>query len=106
MKVLFVSIIVCILKYSKNDIKLNKRFPNIKHHYNDYNEYYYDLYEDFDSKPTPWYKKLLNAMSRCLYFMTGPKFLVPIIGDCLKSQFKNQLHVVYLPSKNIRVCYR
>ena len=49
-------------------------------------EDYYDSYENPDWKPTPWYKKLFNLIYRWLYFMTGPKFVVPLIGNYSRSK--------------------
>ena len=44
---------------------------------------YFDLYEIAQLKQTLWYQQLFNFISRCLYFMTGPKFVVPILGNVL-----------------------
>ena len=43
---------------------------------------YYDLYENPSWKPVLWYHRLLNSIYRCLYFISGPKFIVLITGDC------------------------
>ena len=44
---------------------------------------YFDLYEIAQLKQTLWYQQLFNFIPRCLYFMTGPKFVVPILGNVL-----------------------
>ena len=57
----------------------NERIPNHK------DSDYFDLYENLDWKPTPWYKRILNFIYRFLYFITGPKFIVPISGMVIKE---------------------
>ena len=51
-----------------------KRIPNRRE------EDYFDLYENEQFQPIPWYQKIFNFISQCLYFMTGPKFVVPLLG--------------------------
>ena len=52
----------------------NKRIPNRK------DSDYFDSYENLYWRPTPWYKRIFNFIYRFLYFITGPKFVVPILG--------------------------
>lgn len=40
----------------------------------------YDIYENPKWKPKTWYQRLLNQLFKILYCLTGPKFIVPIIG--------------------------
>ena len=47
---------------------------------------YYDLYDNPEWRPTPWYKKLFNLIYRLFYFITGPKFVVPLIGNYSRSE--------------------
>ena len=42
-------------------------------------DYFYS-YKNAEFTKIPWYKKLFHFIFRCLYFMTGPKFVVPILG--------------------------
>ena len=55
-------------------IKTLDRIPNRREQ-----DYFYS-YKNSDFIETPWYQQLFNFISRCLYFMTGPKFVVPILG--------------------------
>lgn len=41
---------------------------------------YFYLYQNPTFKESRWYSQLFNHIHRCLYFMTGPKFVVPILG--------------------------
>ena len=41
---------------------------------------YFDSYENLYWRPTPWYKRIFNFIYRFLYFITGPQFVVPILG--------------------------
>ena len=62
-----------------------ERIPNRR------DEEYFYSYKNADFTPIPWYKQLFNFISRCLYFMTGPKFVVPILGivpDKENSRFR------------------
>ena len=38
------------------------------------------FYKNAEFQRIPWYQQLFNFISQCLYFMTGPKFVVPILG--------------------------
>ena len=51
-----------------------ERIPNRR------DEEYFYSYKNAEFAETPWYQQLFNFISRCLYFMTGPKFVVPILG--------------------------
>ena len=62
----------------------NERIPNRK------DSDYFDLYENLDWRPTPWYKRILNFIYRFFYFITGPKFIVPILGFVQKRQRQNR----------------
>ena len=54
-------------------------------------DYFYE-YKNVELEQISWYQQLLNFISRCLYFMTGPKFIVPILGIVKKSKaFKIQI---------------
>ena len=55
-------------------LKTNERIPNRK------DSDYFDSYENLYWRPTPWYKRIFNFIYRFLYFITGPKFVVPILG--------------------------
>ena len=55
---------------------LGKRIPNP----NDSD--YFDPYENSNWKSTPWYNRIIH---RFLYFITGPKFVVPILGFVIKK---------------------
>ena len=48
--------------------------------------YDYSVYENPHWKPIPWHSKLLNSIYQCFFSMTGPKFLVPLLGKCLKFE--------------------
>ena len=63
-----------VLSVSENS---NKRIPNRK------GSDYFDSYENLNWRPTPWYKRILNFIYRFLYFITGPKFVIPILGNVL-----------------------
>ena len=52
---------------------------------------YFNLYENDDWRPSPWYQKLFHFIYRILYFMTGPKFVVSVLGIV---QFKAGIHRV------------
>ena len=45
---------------------------------------YFDLYDNPDWKPTTLYQEVITRISRCLYFLSGPKVMVPLIGECSK----------------------
>ena len=55
-------------------LKTPERIPNRR------DEDYFYLYEHAEFKPISWYRRLFSFISRCLYFITGPKFVVPILG--------------------------
>ena len=55
-------------------IKTLERIPNRREQ-----DYFYP-YNNAEFAETPWYQQLFNFISQCLYFMTGPKFVVPILG--------------------------
>ena len=55
-------------------IKTLERIPNRREQ-----DYFYS-YKNAEFAKIPWYQQLFNFISRCLYFMTGPKFVVPILG--------------------------
>ena len=57
-----------------NAFKTLERIPNRR------DEDYFHLYANAEFKQISWYRRLLNLISRCLYFITGPKFVVPILG--------------------------
>ena len=72
--------------------KLYERIPNRR------DSDYFDSYQNPDWEPTPFYQKL---MYRCLYFLSGPKFLVPFIGS--RSETSRQTsyqHTVYFFPKH------
>ena len=56
-------------------INSNERIPNRK------DSAYFDSYENPDWKSTPWYNRIFNFIYRVLYFITGPKFVVTILGN-------------------------
>ena len=59
-----------------SDLKTQiERTPSRRDH-----QYYFDLYDNPQWKEIPWYSKFFNSIYRCLYFMTGPSFIVPILG--------------------------
>ena len=62
-------------------IKTLERIPNRREQ-----DYFYP-YNNAEFAETPWYQQLFNFISQCLYFMTGPKFVVPILG--IVQQKKN-----------------
>ena len=43
---------------------------------------YFDEYEYHSLDEPPFYRKILTGFNRCLYFFSGPNFLVPFIGKC------------------------
>ena len=45
---------------------------------------YFDLYDNPDWKPTTLYQEVITRMSRCLYLLSGPKVLIPLIEECSK----------------------
>ena len=49
---------------------------------------YFDLYENPHWEPTPFHQKLFTGLYRCLYFSSGPKFLLPFIGT--RSKLKSR----------------
>ena len=55
-------------------LKTLERIPNQR------DEEYFYTYKNAEFIETPWYQQLFNFISRCLYFITGPKFVVPILG--------------------------
>ena len=55
-------------------MKTPARFPNREDR-----DYFY-LYENPQFQQIVWYQQLFNFISRCLYLVTGPKFVVPILG--------------------------
>ena len=62
-----------------------ERIPNRR------DEDYFYVYKNTELKQISWCQQLLNFISRCLYIMTGPKFIVPILGivQKRKSSFSN-----------------
>ena len=56
-----------------------ERIPDRRDH-----DYFY-CYKNLDWRPIPSYKRFLNFVAKCLYFMTGPKFVVPILGIVPKT---------------------
>ena len=52
-----------------------ERIPNRQD--SDNNNSYINLYWS----PTPWHNLFFNFIYRFLYFITGPKFVLPILGD-------------------------
>ena len=63
----------------------NERIPNRK------DSDYFDSYENLNWRPAPWYNRIFNFIYRFLYFITGPRFVVPILGNVLKSQARTVL---------------
>ena len=57
-----------------SDLKTLERIPNRR------DEDYFHLYANAEFKQISWYRRLFTFISRCLYFITGPKFVVPILG--------------------------
>ena len=55
-------------------LKTFERIPNRQ------DQDYFDVYKNAEFKQISCYQRLLNFISRCLYFLTGPKFLLPILG--------------------------
>ena len=62
-------------------ITWSERIPNRK------DSDYFDLYENFIWKATPWYKRFFNFIYRFIYFIIGPKFIVPILGCVVKRSY-------------------
>ena len=62
-------LLICHLK------TCNERIPNGK------DSDYFDSYVNIYWRPTPWYNRFFNFIYRFLYFITGPKFIVPILGN-------------------------
>ena len=61
-------------------IKTLERIPNRREQ-----DYFYP-YKNAEFQQIPWYQQLFNFISRSLYFMTGPKFVVPILGIVLEKE--------------------
>ena len=65
---------------------------------------YFDSYENCYWRPIPWYNRIFNFISRCLYFMTGPKCVIPIVGNVLdKVHFLFQVFWSISGSGNLRL---
>ena len=63
---------------------------------------YYSLYEYTHWKPIPWYSRLFNSIYRCFFNMTGPKFLVPFVGNCFRTvEIEPIMGLTIQVSKNI-----
>ena len=56
-------------------MKTLERIPNRR------DQDYFYLYENPQFQQIAWYQELFNFIFRCLYSMTGPKFVVPILGN-------------------------
>ena len=54
---------------------------------------YFDLYGNPSWEPPLWYHRPINLFRRCLYFMSGPKFVVPITGNGSSSAL-----IIYIKS--------
>ena len=63
--------------FQRKTFKTLERIPNRK------DSDYFDSYENLYWRPTPWYNQIFNWIYRFLYFITGPKFVVPILGFVL-----------------------
>ena len=59
---------------------------------------YFDEYDNPSFEQIPLNQKVLAYMYRCLYFLSGPKFLVPFIGKC--SKFYRRILLIKNLSKN------
>ena len=59
--------------------KLYKRVPNRR------DSDYFDSYENPHWKQTPFFLKVSTRSYQFLYFLSGPKFLVPFIGTRSKT---------------------
>ena len=64
--------------FQRKTFKTLGRIPNRK------DSDYFDSYENLYWRPTPWYNQIFNWIYRFLYFITGPKFVVPILGFVIK----------------------
>ena len=53
----------------------NERIPNVSQ-----NSDYFDLYEILYVRQRPWYNRFFNFIYQFLYFITGPKFIISILG--------------------------
>ena len=71
-------------------MKTLKRIPNRR------DQDYFNLYDNPQFQQIVWYQQVFNFISRCLYFMTGPKFVVPILGNV---QEKVQLLKLWISAK-------
>ena len=69
-------------------INSNERIPNRK------DSDYFVCYENPDWKPTSWYNRIFNFIYRVFYFITGPKFVVPILGN-VPENFNHHIYVKY-----------
>ena len=69
---------VCNRKFAEfllcRSFKILRRIPNPRDQ-----DYFYS-YENAEFTKIAWYQQLFNFISRCLYFITGPKVVVPILG--------------------------
>ena len=63
----------CQFKHSKNCFwrKPNRRDSD-----------YFDFYANPHWKPIPLYQKLFTRLYRWLYLLSGPKVLLPVLGNC------------------------
>ena len=77
--------IVIVSEFRKT---LNSRFPNRK------DSDYFSAYENLNWSPTPWYNRISHSIYQILYFTTGPKFVVPILGIVIKTFKQNYVHTV------------
>ena len=59
---------------------LSRLFKTIERIINRRGQNYFYPYKNADFKQISWYQQLFNFVSRFLYFITGPKFVVPILG--------------------------
>ena len=59
---------------------------------------YFDEYENPSLEEIPFYQQLLTRLYRCLYFLSGPKFLVPFTGKC--SNINHDFLLGYYYNKN------
>ena len=72
--------------YFKTQIE---RIPNPK------DSDYFDLYENLNWRPEPWYNRFFNFLRRFIYFITGPKFVLPILGFVIK---RSKQYIKYIES--------
>ena len=70
-------------------LKTLERIPNQR------DEEYFYSYKNAEFTSIPWYQRLFNFIFRCLYFMTGPKFVIPILG-IVQKQKKNSSESCWL----------